>query len=908
MGDDSGRWARVDEVFSGALGCDLSTRDAYLARACGTDEALRREVEALLASVTSAEAAIGDSAGDLYVPSGPLVDAPDATLPAGTPVGPYVVRQLVGRGGMGAVYSAVRADGSLAREVALKVGRPGASAAGLALRLRREQRILASLEHPGIARLYDAGVTTDGVPYLVMELVSGTRIDEYVRDRALGVPEVLQLFEQVCEAVAFAHQRFVVHRDLKPANILIDAQGRVRLLDFGIARLIAEDETAGDTLTRPGQLILTPEYASPEQARGEPASASMDVYALGVLLHEVLTGTRPSWQRLVMTQQAIATVEAAMRAPSTGINDPVRRRALRGDLDHVILTALAPDATRRYATVHALHDDLRRVRDGKAIGARRPGMRERVWRTVRRNPVLSAAWSLVALLTVAFVASTLVQNTRIASERDRANAERDLAAAQRDRARSTSRILASIFESGDPMNAPGSEALALSQALDRGLERVQRELATQPAARAELLTAIGKAYTGLGRYDNAQAVLDSARVLQAGDTTVSAAERAVTLSALGLLASARGQRMAAESLHTRALVLRTDSTRADSTARASAPAVVSSRELAMSLVNVGGSHLDARRFDSARVYLDSGIALLRSRAPNDSAALAGALNNRATLAMRSDDFPLATRLATEALQLNRAALGAEHPRVAGEMANLAFLLDRTERRAEAEAMAREALRIADAKLPPQHVVARSVRILLGNILSRTGRLEEAERRIAEVVAIERRLPEARAGLAMTLDNYAGVLDKLGRRPDALTTYREALAAARANAPDEPGVAILQGKVADMACRTDGPTPETFGLFDESLIGLARAFPEAHPFRIGGRGTRASCLLRTDRRDEGERELVASFDAARRGDPRTRGMARMFGSELHALYTRVGNADAVRRIQAQLDSIPDTGSR
>ncbi len=903
MTDDSGSWTRVDEVFATALSLEASEREAYLARACSTDQALRQEVEALLASVTSAESLIGDSADAMYAPSGPLLDAPDAALPDGTLVGPWRVLRLVGRGGMGNVYAAVRADATLAREVALKVVRSGPSSPGLVHRLRREQRILGSLEHPGIARLYDAGVTGDGVPYLAMELVAGIRIDHYIRERQLSTAAVLTLFEQVCDAVTYAHQRLVVHRDLKPANVLVDDAGRVRLLDFGIATLVADDDDV-ETLTRPGQLVLTPEYAAPEQARGEPARASMDVYALGVLLYEALAGARPEWQRQVMTQQSVAVIEGAMRPPSARTSDPARARALRGDLDQVVLTALAPDPARRYETVEALRDELRRVRTGYPIRARRPGIAGRAWRAARRNPLLSTAWAAVALLAVTFATSVLVQNRRVARERDLATSARDAAAAARDRAVTTSRVLATLFESADPWSPMGGGPVTLAQVLDRGVTRIDSELATQPAARAVLLTAVGRAYTGLARFDDAQRVLDSARVLQSGNPDATDDERAATLTALGLLASARGRHVAAESLHTAVFRLRADTVPVQATPGALPAIRGPDRALAIALVNVGASHMEARRFDSARVYLDSGIAVLRAQTPVDSTAMAEVLNNRATLAMRNNDFPLAARLAQEAIDINRILLGRDHPRVAGDMANLAFLLDRTERRADAERLVREALRIFDDRVPPDHPTARSARLLLGNILSRTGRLDEAARLIGDIVRVERSLPDAQARFSITLDNYGGVLEKLGRLDDALATYREALAVARRNGGlGDPGVAIMQARVADMSCRIESPSDEVFALFEESRTGLERAFPPDHPFRAGGRGTRAICLLRANRRAEGEPELVAAFDVARRGPPQLRAMARMFGTELVALYTRVGEPDRVALVRAQLDSVP-----
>jgi len=953
--ESSHRWARIDELLAAALTRPPDERPAFLRAACSGDAALEREVSSMLASLTNAEAAIGESVGAWLDISGPLVEAPDSALPEGTLVGAYVLRRLLGRGGMGNVYAAVRADGTVAREVALKIGRTGTHAGARSQRLRQEQRLLSALEHPHIARLYDTGVTPAGVPFLVMELVQGTRIDRHMDAAHLPMHERLRLFEEVCEAVAFAHQRLIVHRDLKPANIFVASDGHVRLLDFGIARLLAtdpSDEPHDDVATRPGQLVLTPEYAAPEQARGEPASMSMDVYALGVILHELLTGVRPAWQRLAMTRADDATVERAMILPSRSASDPAVARVLRGDLDQVILKALAPDRATRYPSVEALRDDVRRARQGFPVLARPVSAVERVTRLARRNPVLAAAWGLVAVVSVAFVTNTFVQGRRVAAERDRANAERDRAAverdranAQRDRARATSQVLATIFERADPF-APGrGDTLRVTQVLAEGIERVNRDLADQPAARAELLSALGRAYLGLGRYAEAQELLDTARTLQARDSSVAPDERAATLTALGNLARARGRVDAADSLHAQSLVLRTVPsppsvtalnvpTPLDARAARMAPerdgesarvaAIVQERPreqpparddadaergaYAIALTNVGSSHMERNRFDSARVYFDSAVAVLRAQPRPDSGRLAEVLNNRATLAMRMNDFPLAARLAGDAYTINVTRLGAEHPLVVGEKANLGFLLDRTGRSAEAEPLLRDALRALRERMAPDHPAVRSAKLTLGGILSRTGRLDEAERLIGEVVAAERAAgDDARRGLPITLDNYAGVLEKLGRMREAQVVYREAYEVQRAAQGDaSPGSAILLSKVADIACRLDGPGDAQLADFERSLGVLDRVFPPAHPFRLGGRGQYGACLVRAGRRAEGERELLAVFDGARRAPPQAHATARLVGRELLALYA--APSDSLRRllVQARLDSLGITG--
>jgi serine/threonine-protein kinase len=698
----------------------------------------------------------------------------------------------------------------------------------------------------------------------------------------------------------------VVHRDLKPANVLVGADGHVRLLDFGIARLLDDDADDNERPTRPGQLVLTPEYAAPEQTRGEPASVAMDVYAMGVMLHELLTGARPAWQRLVMTRAPADAIQRAMVPPSRSAPDETRARALRGDLDLVILKALAPEPTERYATVEELRADLRRILDGYPVVARRATHTERAIRLVRRNPVLATAWGIAATLAIAFVASTIVQGRRVASERDRTAVERDRANAQRDRAQTTSRLLATMFDRADPF-APGrGDTLRVTQILAEGIERVNRELIDQPAARAGLLSAIGRAYLGLGRYDDAQVLLDTARTLQERDPTVTADERAATLTALGNLARVRGRATVADSMHGQALALRTTSTDvpSSSTPTPAGRAGFDAGALAIALTNVGASHMERNRFDSARVYMDSALAVVRAITPPDSARLAEILNNRATLAMRMNDFPTAARLAGDALDINRVRLGPDHPRVAGELANLGFLLDRTGRSADAEPMLRESLRLLSERMPPEHRTVRSARLTLGGILSRTGRLEEAERMIGEVVTVERAIgADARVPLTVTLDNYAGVLEKLGREREAQAAWREAHSLRRSVTSDaDPGAAILLSKLAGISCRLDEANDAVLDEFTQSLGVLDRAFPAGHPFRLGARGQYGACLVRAGQRAAGERELLEVFDAARRGPPQVHAIARQFGRELLGVNAAPADSAARALIQARLDSL------
>jgi len=408
-------WARVKVVLAGALERPATERTAFLDGACGGDAALRKEVESLLAAHAAAEASA-------FIESPAVPDASPDGL-EGHMVGPYRVLAEVGRGGMGAVYRAVRADDEYQKQVALKVvGRPDPE---LVRRFRSERQILASLDHPGIARLIDGGATADGLPWLAMEFVCGQPITEYVRTHGLTLRQRLELFRETCAAVHYAHQSLVVHRDLKPSNILVTPAGAPRLLDFGIAKLLSDDDlAAGATLTL--LRAMTPEYASPEQVRGQPITTASDVYSLGVLLCEILTGRRPhdlatrdpAEVAHIITSIAPAAPSALARAETSAI----RPRELQGDLDTIVRMALRKEPERRYRSVDQLSEDVRRHLERRPVIARPDTVRYRTARFVRRNQALVGTAAVLGLSVVVALGAALVQARE--ARRERAVAER----------------------------------------------------------------------------------------------------------------------------------------------------------------------------------------------------------------------------------------------------------------------------------------------------------------------------------------------------------------------------------------------------------------------------------------------------------------------------------------------------
>jgi non-specific serine/threonine protein kinase/serine/threonine-protein kinase len=387
----------MNELFHEALAVPAERRGSFVAQSCGDDPGMAGELEELLAA-HDREQGIMEGPAVVTAPGWLADQAPPVV---GRRFGPYRVVRELGRGGMGAVYLAERVDGGFEQQVALKLIKRGMDSDLVAARFRAERQILASLTHPNIARLLDGGASDEGQPFFVMEYIDGQRIDEFARERGLTVAERLQLWLQVCGAVSYAHQHLVVHRDIKPANLLVTADGTPKLLDFGIARLLDPDGDAVSTMTE--LRMLTPEYASPEQIEGRHATTSSDVYSLGVVLYELLTGRSPYRARSRSAKdiaEAICTAEPVRPSLAAADVGPGLARRLRGDLDTILLTALRKEPARRYGSVEQFAGDVRRHLDGLPVRARSDTFGYRAGKFARRHRTAVAATTLVALALV----------------------------------------------------------------------------------------------------------------------------------------------------------------------------------------------------------------------------------------------------------------------------------------------------------------------------------------------------------------------------------------------------------------------------------------------------------------------------------------------------------------------------
>jgi len=432
------RWKQVEAVFEQAIELPTDQRPAFLQSRCGGDEELRREAQSLLDSHARAGSFIEQRS--LFI-SGDGIDEHAATVTCGQLIGTYRVVREIGRGGMGAVYLAERADEQYQKRVAIKLIKRGMDTDAVLRHFRNERQILASFDHPNIARLLDGGTAGSGLPYFVMEYVEGLPIDAYCETHALPLNERLELFREVCAAVTYAHRHAVIHRDIKPSNILVIDDGAPKLLDFGIAKILQPGGTMEAAATMTGLRLLTPEYASPEQVQGKPLTTATDVYSLGVVLYQLLTGQKPYRLKTgtpeeisrAITEQEPAKPstavgrDAALQRPDSAARCPYHPKLLRGDLDNIALKALRKEPERRYPSVEQFSEDIRRHLQARPIRARKDTIHYRTAKFVQRNRVATAA----AMLLFVSLVSGIIATTW---EAHKARAEEAVAKEQKKRA------------------------------------------------------------------------------------------------------------------------------------------------------------------------------------------------------------------------------------------------------------------------------------------------------------------------------------------------------------------------------------------------------------------------------------------------------------------------------------------
>ena len=515
------RWQLVKAELAAALDAAPPDRDAYLQGLAQRDAELFQVVDSLV----KADAAHGSRLSLAFGNSGAGFEDEEAEAARWVDrlVGAYRLNAVIGSGGMGTVFRASRDDGAFERVVAVKVIRGGTGRRYFLSRFQGERQILARLEHPSIARLIDGGATEDGYPYLVMEMVEGQPIDEYCDRRGLTVRARLELFRKVCAAVQYAHQNLVVHRDLKPGNILITPAGDPKLLDFGIARIMAEDSDAASDRTLVPMMTL--QYASPEQVRGDPITTSTDIYSLGVLLYVLLTGGRPYEARATTPQAARVICEEEPPLPSSIATEPAVRRQLRGDIDSIILKALRKEPAARYFAAENLSDDIANYLGGLPVAARRGSASYQLGKFVRRHR-LGVAIGLTA--TVMLAAALVVVSSLLLRVRSAAT---ETAAALADSRAVADFLQNDVLGSADPEHT-GQAELPIRAVLERASATASATFAGHTSRAAAIHAVLGRAWEGLGDPDRALAEIHASIAAAARLGPAGTARWAASMNAL----------------------------------------------------------------------------------------------------------------------------------------------------------------------------------------------------------------------------------------------------------------------------------------------------------------------------------------------------------------------------------------
>ena len=803
----------LQQILDEAQTLPPDERLRFIREACATDSDLYASAMHELESRQQWFGADGHAA-----PESPEDAAVDLT---GERIGPYRILRSLGRGGMGEVFLAERADEQFQQQVAIKLVRRGLLSRHVQGRLKLERQILATLDHPNIARLFDGGTTTDGTPYIVMEYVDGEPIDIYCDSRGLSIEQRLRLFQVVCSAVHRAHQNLIVHRDLKPSNILVARDGTPKLLDFGIAKLL-DDRQMMHTMavTQADYRVLTPDHASPEQIRGDPITTASDTYVLGVVLYELLCGCKPftlKGNRLGDLERAICeetpplpSVVVQAREDSSGIarqrgTTPARlRRELAGDLDNVVLMAMRKEAERRYSSVEQFAAEIARHLDGMPVLARADAWSYRAGKFLKRHALVAGLAAAFVALLIGFSITTYVQSGRIAEERDVAQVQRARAQTAQRRAEEVSEFLIDSFRLADPSHARGKEITA-REILDTGAARITNELGTQPDLQATLLDTIGSVYLSLDLPADAQPLIEQGLAVRRKLYGEQHLDVAHSLYSLNRVYEKKGDLDTAERLALDGLAIDTQLTGADSLETAgslcrlgvlqAAKGDLSSAErnlnecmririaqlgpnhelVTVPLDNLGRLALDRRDFATAERLFRQAVEIdVRNHRENHPQYVRHLHNLAATL-HGQNDLDAAEPLYRQTIDLYRQILGPEHSETVDAMANLGRLLEDRGRYDEAQQIYAKALAASRKAHPKPHVDVANLLSDLGRLALLRKQYAEAEQRLREALQIYRAtLPPGHSHTAGALTNLGRSLLELNRPKDAEATLQAAL--------------------------------------------------------------------------------------------------------------------------------------
>ena len=838
---DAERWLKLSPLLDALLELEPAERQSSLASLREDDPGLADELEKLLALEQGRE-------GFLHTP---LV-APLPGMRPGLEVGPYRLERLLGEGGMGQVWLASRSDGLYQRRVALKLLRPGLADPGLRLRFTREREILARLEHAHIARLLDAGISADNQPYLALDYVDGEPISDWCARRGLEVRPLVQLFLQVCDAVSHAHANLIVHRDLKPSNILVTPLDEVRLLDFGIAKLLDSVDTPEQTRT--GARAFTLHYAAPEQIRGEPVSTLTDVYSLGVVLYELLAGTKPyvpkrpsdaQWEEAILASDPIRPSQALLRRadaePQAAQSLQRRARVVAGDLDNIVLKALSKRYEHRYASVEAMALDLQRYLEGRPVLARPQRLGYRVGKFIRRHrwPLATALLGVVALSSALGLVAWQSRQSLLDA----------------GRAQAMQNFVISLFQ--DAGEGPEGAPLDVRQLLEAGVERGEVELAAQPVARAGLLGVIARLRLGLGDHPQAldllrrqagllatvdsapaglrlEATTDLGRALRLTRQPAECIEHMRPLQSLARREERRLPRQASgfysqlgrchrdlhESEHASALFRRSLSLRRDRLAGSSG--------IGENMADLAGLEADAGHPQEALSGLTAALAQLQDTVGDRNPMTIRVLRELCTQRWNAGQQQAALGTCARAATLSAGLHGEQHRTTIDAQRDHAVLLAALGRYGEAAALQAEVLTKLRTRLGAAHPEVAAAHHALALTVWEQGQRTAALEHLDEALTIWKGQPDT-PRLVIALTDRAMILSRDRRHREALANLEQALQAASAESGLDPpaGSARALRLLAETLAALDRPAQARDAYSRARQVALRDASPD-HP--------------------------------------------------------------------------------
>ncbi len=784
---DNARWQQVDALFAAALELDAPVRAAFVSEQCAGDELLARAVEELFQSADEADALFEGSAvkaranilTDAFAAQDEDIERAEASR-LGTLLGAFKLIRLIGRGGSASVYLGERIDAQYQQQVAIKIARQGLADRDAEQRFRAERQILANLDHPNIARLLDGGTTAAGQPYLVMEYIDGEPIDVYCNQQQLSVDARLRLFGQVCAAVHYAHQHLIVHRDLKPANVLVSADGVPKLLDFGIAKLLDTEQLHQTVaMTRADVRLLTLQYASPEQIRGEAITTASDVYTLGVMLYELLTGQMPhrksgsrrpgELEREICDTRpkrpsTVVTVNAASKADTDTLLQTISeardtepamlKRQLQGDLDNIALMALRKEPERRYRSAEQFAEDIRRYTQWLPVIAHPDTVGYRVNKFVRRHTAALATTVAVIALIVGLIG---FYTWRVTVERNRAELEAGKAAA-------VSTFFQKMLESIDPERAQG-EVVTVRQVLDETADKLEKsnELQDQLAVEAAVRSTLGMTYLALGIYHQAEPQLNKALDLRRAESGAMSPE---TIHSMMNIASLYRQQGRYE-----------DAERMSNDARELARRVLGEThpDTLQTMNDLAVVFNDQGRYAEAETLFRDVLKIRRQEMGAEHPATLDTMNYLALLYWGLDRQDEAEPLMLETIAGRRSSVGDRHPSTLLAMNNLALLYYSQQKFDQAEPIFLQTLATQRQVLGEEHPDTLLTMSNLANLYYRQGRFDETGDYMLQVLeARERKLGEEHSRTLQSMNNLAILYFSQQRYEDALPLLEQVI--------------------------------------------------------------------------------------------------------------------------------------